>query len=164
MSLNEHAERPAVRWGASTDIGPVRSENEDSWLAVPPVFAVADGMGGHLGGAQASSNAVITLQEFLSTDRLGNRPVDLVDLSVAIDAAATAVASLAPIDNPASAPGTTLSGVMVLRTAEGPYWLSFNVGDSRVYVVGGGGIRQLTHDHSALQEARDLAATSGAPV
>ena len=163
MSLTEHAERPAVRWGASTDIGPVRSENEDSWLAVPPVFAVADGMGGHLGGAQASSSAVITLQEFLSTDRLGNRPVDLVDLSVAIDAAATAVASLAPIDTPASAPGTTLSGVMVLRTAEGPYWLSFNVGDSRVYVVGGGGIRQLTHDHSALQEARDLAATSGAP-
>ena len=131
MSLTEHAERPAVRWGASTDIGPVRSENEDSWLAVPPVFAVADGMGGHLGGAQASSSAVITLQEFLSTDRLGNRPVDLVDLSVAIDAAATAVASLAPIDNPASAPGTTLSGVMVLRTAEGPYWLSFNVGGSR---------------------------------
>ena len=62
-----------------------------------------------------------------------------------------------------SAPGTTLSGLMVLRTAEGPYWLSFNVGDSRAYVVGGGGIRQLTHDHSALQEARDLAATSGAP-
>ena len=137
MSLEEHAERPAVRWGASTDIGPVRSENEDSWLAVPPVFAVADGMGGHLGGAQASSKAVITLQEFLSSDRLGNRPVDLVDLSVAIDAAANAVASLAP--------------AMV------------HVGDSRAYVVGGGGIRQLTHDHSALQEARDLAATSGAP-
>ena len=151
MSLEEHAERPAVRWGASTDIGPVRSENEDSWLAVPPVFAVADGMGGHLGGAQASSKAVITLQEYLSPQRLGNRPVDLVDLSVAIDAAATAVASLAPADNPMSAPGTTLSGLMVLRTAEGPYWLSFNVGDSRAYVVGGGGIRQLTHDHSALQ-------------
>ena len=163
MSLEEHAEWPAVRWGASTDIGPVRSENEDSWLAVPPVFAVADGMGGHLGGAQASSKAVITLREFLSPQRLGNRSVDLVDLSVAIDAAATAVASLASVDNPMSAPGTTLSGLMVLRTAEGSYWLSFNVGDSRAYVVGGGGIRQLTHDHSALQEARDLAATSGAP-
>ena len=121
MALGEHAERPAVRWGASTDIGPVRAENEDSWLAVSPVFAVADGMGGHLGGAQASSRAVITLQEFLSPGRLGNRPVDLVDLSVAIDAAATSVAALAPADNPMSAPGTTLSGLMVLRTTEGPY-------------------------------------------
>ncbi len=163
MALGEHAVRPALLWGASTDIGPVRAENEDSWLAVPPVFAVADGMGGHLGGAQASSRAVITLQQFLSAERLGNRPVDLVDLSVAIDAAASSVASLAPADNPMSAPGTTLSGVMVLRTTEGPFWLSFNVGDSRAYVVGAGGIRQLTHDHSAIQEARDLAATSGAP-
>lgn len=163
MALDEQAEQPAVRWGASTDIGPVRSENEDSWLAVPPVFAVADGMGGHLGGAQASSTAVLTLQEFLSPDRLGDRAVDLVDLSVAIDSAAAAVAALASDDNPMGAPGTTLSGLMVLHTAEGPYWLSFNVGDSRAYVVGGGGIRQLTHDHSALQEARDLAAVSGAP-
>ena len=163
MALDEQAEQPAVRWGASTDIGPVRSENEDSWLAVPPVFAVADGMGGHLGGAQASSTAVLTLQEFLSPDRLGDRAVDLVDLSVAIDSAAAAVAALASDDNPMGAPGTTLSGLMVLNTAEGPYWLSFNVGDSRAYVVGGGGIRQLTHDHSALQEARDLAAVSGAP-
>lgn len=120
-------------------------------------------MGGHLGGAQASSTAVLTLQEFLSPDRLGDRAVDLVDLSVAIDSAAAAVAALASDDNPMGAPGTTLSGLMVLHTAEGPYWLSFNVGDSRAYVVGGGGIRQLTHDHSALQEARDLAAVSGAP-
>ena len=163
MAQGEHAERAPLSWGASTDIGPVRSENEDSWLAVSPVFAVADGMGGHLGGAQASSKAVITLRQFLSPERLGNRPVDLVDLSVAIDAAATAVAGLAPVDNPMGAPGTTLSGLMVLWTPEGPYWLSFNVGDSRAYVVGPGGIRQLTHDHSALQEARDLAATSGAP-
>ena len=163
MAQGEHAERAPLLWGASTDVGPVRSHNEDSWLAVSPVFAVADGMGGHLGGARASAQAVLTLQEFLSPDRLGDRPVDLVDLSVAIDAAATDVASLAPADNPMSAPGTTLSGLMVLWTAEGAFWLSFNVGDSRAYVVGAGGIRQLTHDHSALQEARDLAATSGAP-
>ena len=115
MALGEHAVRPALLWGASTDIGPVRAENEDSWLAVPPVFAVADGMGGHLGGAQASSRAVITLQQFLSPERLGNRPVDLVDLSVAIDAAASSVASLAPADNPMSAPGTTLSALLSMK-------------------------------------------------
>ena len=151
MAQGEHAERAPLSWGASTDIGPVRSENEDSWLAVSPVFAVADGMGGHLGGAQASSKAVITLRQFLSPERLGNRPVDLVDLSVAIDAAATAVAGLAPVDNPMGAPGTTLSGLMVLWTPEGPYWLSFNVGDSRAYVLRGDTLTQVTTDHSFVQ-------------
>ena len=101
MAQGEHAERAPLLWGASTDVGPVRSHNEDSWLAVSPVFAVADGMGGHLGGARASSQAVLTLQEFLSPDRLGDRPVDLVDLSVAIDAAARAAGASA------SSPTTT---------------------------------------------------------
>ena len=36
-----------MRWGAATDAGPVRRRNEDSWLAEPPLYAVADGMGGH---------------------------------------------------------------------------------------------------------------------
>ena len=115
-------------------------------------------------GARGSTTFDLTASSDLF--RLGAPELNarLVILTTAgIVAAATAVAGLAPVDNPMGAPGTTLSGLMVLWTPEGPYWLSFNVGDSRAYVVGPGGIRQLTHDHSALQEARDLAATSGAP-
>ncbi len=71
------------------------------------------------------------------------------------------MASLAPADNPIVPPARPPQSDG-LWTAEGAYWLSFNVGDSRAYVVSVGGIHQLTHDHSALQEARDLAATTPA--
>ncbi len=59
--------------------------------------------------------------------RLGNRPRRPGGTCPSRRRGGTAVASLAPIDNPASALARPLSGVMVLRTAEGPYWL-FNVG------------------------------------
>ena len=153
-----------TRWGAATDVGPVRRDNEDSWLASPPLYVVADGMGGHTGGALASSTAVRALEERLSADSLGGRRADLADLAAAVEAAASAVAGLADPQDPLVAPGTTLTGAMALDTAEGPFWLTLNIGDSRTYLVAGGAIVQLTRDHSAAQEARELAEATGQEI
>ena len=49
--------------GASTDVGLVRKVNEDSYLVAPPVFVVADGMGGHSGGDVASQMVVEEFQQ-----------------------------------------------------------------------------------------------------
>ena len=47
-----------TQWGATSDIGPVRSSNQDSWLAQDPLFAVADGMGGNAEGELSSTTAL----------------------------------------------------------------------------------------------------------
>jgi PPM family protein phosphatase len=62
---------PAVRVGAATDTGRVRSENEDSYVVASQVFAVADGMGGHAAGEVASAMAVTIL-----TERLADGDID----------------------------------------------------------------------------------------
>lgn len=144
-----------TRWGAATDTGPVRPQNEDCWLAEPPLHAVADGMGGHTDGALASSTALRTLAAGLRPDVLPGRRPDLVDLDRAIAAAAVAVAALATPAAPWTAPGTTLTGALPLEGADNPHWIVFNIGDSRTYLVAGGQVRQLTRDHSARQEIRD---------
>ena len=60
-----------LRWGAATDTGQVRKENEDAFLARPSVFVVADGMGGHLAGEVASAMAVETFGVRLDDGRGG---------------------------------------------------------------------------------------------
>jgi protein phosphatase len=160
-----------TRWGAATDIGPTRDLNEDRWLARPPLFAVADGMGGHALGEVAARTALDALSAALSPLRLSGREADRADLEAAITAAAKAVASLAGDDageagpRPA-APGTTLTGVLAATGAGRPRWLVFNIGDSRTSLVAGGRLRRLTRDHSAREEALHApsAPRPGAPL
>ena len=137
-----------------SDTGAVRHVNEDSALAEDPVFVVADGMGGHARGDVASRTAVESLARTLQP---GSRPTP-DEVIRAIDEANAAVRALSGADEsgPAVA-GTTLTGIVRVRVPElaAEQWMVVNVGDSRVYSWDGERLRQLTVDHSAVQELVD---------
>lgn len=139
---------------ARSDTGAVRHVNEDSLLVQDPVFAVADGMGGHARGDLASRTAVESLARTLPE---GSRPTP-EEVVAAIDEANAAVRALSGADESGSAvAGTTLAGIVRVRVPElaEERWLVVNVGDSRVYAWDDSGLHQLTVDHSAVQELVD---------
>lgn len=134
-------------WGSATDRGPVRRVNEDALLAHPPVFLVADGMGGHAAGALASRVAV---EEFRTlTGRTSVTPDEVHEVFGRIG---TALRRRVPAGQSA---GTTVAGVAVATLDGDAYWLVFNIGDSRVYRVGADGLEQVSVDHSVVQELVD---------
>lgn len=147
---SESSWRDAFRltWEAATDVGRVRSANEDALLARPPVFLVADGMGGHQRGAEASAG-VVKAFEVLTEAPWVHAPA----LSSVIATATEHVVSLG--ETTASAPGSTLTGVGLSWHDSVPSWLVFNVGDSRVYKCAGGVTEQVTVDHSRFQDLLD---------
>jgi protein phosphatase len=136
-----------TEWGVATATGR-RSGNEDSYLADPPVFVVADGMGGHEAGEVASA---IVVQEF--DDLRGRVSVEPEDLFDRIERGAARIRALpAP---PGRGAGTTLAGVALGSRGGAPYWLVVNIGDSRVYRAADGVLEQVTVDHSEVQELID---------
>jgi len=128
--------------------GLVRAVNEDSWLVAPPVFLVADGMGGYARGDVASR---LVVESFEPLAALGD--VQPSDLDAAIDASRRKVAALAAEFT--SAPGSTLiAASYVLEDGHG-YWLLANIGDSRAYSFTDGVLDQISKDHSVIQELID---------
>jgi protein phosphatase len=139
-----------LRWGSATDVGRVRTLNEDSLLAVPGLFVVADGMGGHAAGEVASGLAVA---EFA---RLAEQaPVRAEDVTEAVRLANEHILIAGAERGDRHGMGTTLTGVGVVGSERGEELAVFNVGDSRVYQLTDGQLRQLTVDHSAVQEMVD---------
>ncbi|MFN0029152.1 MAG: Stp1/IreP family PP2C-type Ser/Thr phosphatase, partial [Acidimicrobiales bacterium] len=140
--------------GAHTDVGRVRSANQDAALAHAAVglYAVADGMGGHRGGEVASALALQALERELASVRVGAGLVDSVDTVVeAVLAANDAVYQEAVTSLELHGMGTTLC-VLALTGSPGQQQVAVaNVGDSRVYVLHGGQLAQLTEDHSLVQ-------------
>jgi len=128
-----------VRVGAASDVGVVREQNEDSYLASSPLFAVADGMGGHQGGEVASQLALERVEEL---HRDGERP----DLGETVHGANQAVLERAAGDEALSGMGTTLT----LLRMEGTGFRLAHVGDSRAYRLRDGELEMLTEDHTLV--------------
>ena len=130
--------------GVATSVGRVRRVNEDSYLAVPPIYAVADGMGGHGSGDVASRLAIEALARCVEL-----RPLFTEAVLHALEEANQVIVSRA---EPPSRMGTTVTGVAGLETTGGDHLMVFNVGDSRVYRLAADRIVQVTVDHSEVQE------------
>ena len=124
--------------GAATDVGRVRDRNEDSLLVEDPLYAVADGMGGHLGGDVASRLAVETLHEIFGS---GTEP-----LHEQVRRANEVVFERSLRDRNVAGMGTTLT----VAVMEGDRLRLAHVGDSRAYLLRGGDLRQLTEDHTLV--------------
>ena len=134
-----------LAWGARTDIGLVRSHNEDSFLVQPPVFAVCDGMGGHAAGEVASSIAVSTIGSHAPLH------ADDVLLGAAVEAANAEVIDGAKTGKGKPGMGCTASCVLI----ENNRMAIAHVGDSRIYLLHEGMLVRLTRDHSYVEELVD---------
>lgn len=146
----------SLQFGSLTDVGVVRSENQDAMgFRVPDdpedtageeaLFVVADGMGGHKGGATASRLAVKTILEKYFDSRSGEPAKRIQE---AIESANRAVFKKSGSDAGLDGMGTTVVA-LVIRP---PHAYVAHVGDSRAYLVRSGSIRQLTKDHSLVQQ------------
>jgi serine/threonine protein phosphatase PrpC len=138
-------------FGYASDRGLRRDQNEDSLIAADPVFAVADGMGGHEAGEVASSICVRTLGD---APFVGEHlpEVSASDLQLLLREADAGIREAT-----GGRAGTTLTGAVLVRDDAGrPCWLVFNVGDSRTYRLTNGLLEQITVDHSEVQELVDM--------
>lgn len=139
------ADASTAAHGAGVTVTGGRPYNEDSFLADAPVFIVADGMGGHVGGAAASRAVVEAFRPLAGAPQVA--PADVVH---AVHEARMGVAEVSAQVGGDS--GSTLTGAVVVHHHGEPWWMVINVGDSRVYAVEGGVAVQLTVDHSVVQE------------
>ncbi|MCJ1696304.1 protein phosphatase 2C domain-containing protein [Rathayibacter caricis] len=137
-----------VRWGSATDRGLKRAINEDALVAEPPVFVVADGMGGHDAGEIASAIAVESFRALV-----GRESVRVSDIEECFTTAQLRISQLS-LSAERSA-GTTVSGLAVAAVDDVGYWLVFNLGDSRTYRMVRGALEQVSVDHSVVQELVD---------
>lgn len=136
-----------LRWGAATDVGAVRETNQDAMLTADPIFAVADGMGGHAGGEIASATAIEILQETF------DEPTQ-ASLLEAVRRANAKIWDRGQIDENLHNMGTTLTVAARVNNEETgeEFFAVANVGDSRGYVFRDDEFTQVTTDHSLVEE------------
>lgn len=152
----------SLSWAVSTDPGLRRTSNEDSYSTRADIglFVVADGMGGHVAGEVASRVAVEAIEAFIEETAGADRnrtwpfPFDPAlsfeanRLKAAFRLANRRIASAIADSQDLRGMATTASAVLVGKGSASVG----HVGDSRVYVLSGGTLAQITHDHSWVEE------------
>jgi len=149
MATNLHFSNIAWR----SEVGLQREGNEDSGFVSPNILAVADGMGGYIGGEIASRTVITKLAELnpiLSNPELDHESrEDLLRTSIAsMDSAIAEIGAQRP---ELVGMGTTLTSISLFNN----YVLLLHVGDSRAYRIRGKKIEQISHDHTVVQELVD---------
>ncbi|HEY2355687.1 MAG TPA: Stp1/IreP family PP2C-type Ser/Thr phosphatase [Gaiellaceae bacterium] len=134
---------PIEQYAVASDTGLRRRRNEDNYVVAPPLFAVADGVGGAQAGEVASQLAASTLEAGTS-EELGA----LERVEALIQEANRRIFDRASTDPSASGMGTTMTVALV----EDMNVVIGHVGDSRAYLVRGDSMEQLTEDHSLVNE------------
>ncbi|CAB4719262.1 unannotated protein [freshwater metagenome] len=151
--------------GAASDVGRVREINEDAFLAAPPVFVVADGMGGHDGGDVASQ---IVVEEFARLADQGYDPArGAEEVARTFDECQRRIERFGLEQRAAGAgasfhSGTTAVVALLVEESGQPKWLLANLGDSRIYRFVEGALEQVSVDHSVVQELVDAGAITEA--
>ena len=141
-----------MRSSSATNVGRKRKINQDSIFAsdkpvgnLPNLYIVADGMGGHNAGDFASRYTVNTVREYIAGSREKN-PIKLIN--EAIQLANRGILKEASEHSEMFGMGTTI----VVTTIVDEYAYEANVGDSLLYLFDGGELRQITKDHSLVEE------------
>ncbi len=136
-----------------SELGLHREGNEDSGFISPRILAVADGMGGYIGGEIASSTVIKKLAEItpvLSNPELDNDSREDILRSSVVDMD-SAIADIGSQRPELVGMGTTLTSIALFNN----HALLLHIGDSRAYRIRGKKIEQLSHDHTVVQELVD---------
>jgi len=138
-------DRLRLEWAEVTHRGRRRDANQDAVLTEFPLFVVADGMGGHVGGEIASASTIDRLRAVAHTGAVSPPAIEK-----ALSRAVKDIESHPETTDEGT--GTTLTGVYLDTSGESETWVTLNIGDSRVYLLRDGDLVQVTTDHSVVQE------------
>ena len=137
---------------AVSDVGTVRSNNQDSAFAGEHLAAICDGMGGHAGGDTASTIAIRSLAHI----EQDSRPNDVKKVSdmleTSIMAAHDAIVGKAKRERKLAGMGTTVTALSLVSS----YWVLAHLGDSRAYLLRDNHLMRITSDHSYVQHLIDM--------
>ena len=137
-----------IRFAARSDVGMLREGNEDSAYAGPRLLAVADGMGGHVGGEIASAATIDTLRS-LDTEVPANELAGV--LEQAVHRANETLHSIVESDPSLQGMGCTLTAMLWSGTQP----VLVHIGDSRAHLLRDGEFFQITHDHTLVRSMVD---------